>query len=457
MRKTAFATRKPENRGNMTQSNNKRHGSMVKNTGALRIWAGFSAAVSLFVISQFYRASVAVISPHLIRDPGLTPSGLSLLSAAFFYAFAATQVPVGLYLDRIGPRRGMTALSMIAVIGSLIFSLADTVAGLTAGRFLLGVGMACNLMGTLKLVTFWFPANRFGFFSGLVFSLGTVGNIAATTPLVLSVQAFGWRYTFMGFAVFNALLAFLFYIVVSENKRFPENSPSPETLPAQAKRFRDLFHGFSRLFRKRDYWIISLATFCRYGIFAAVQALWAGPFLIMSLSYPPVVAGNILFLMNVGLIAGAPLNGFLSDIFDSRKRVVMFGLFASALVLVALSFLREAWGVWPPTLLFFLFGIFNGSGTMMYAHIKERMPVSMAGTAMTGINFFTMAGAAVFLQGFGFVMDLMRTGNTLLKSDFHHAFRLCALVLFIVCLLYLTTEETSAGRLEKKEPRRCVR
>jgi MFS family permease len=160
----------------------------------------FFTACLLFVLSQFYRASIAVIAPDLISDLGLDTRGLSLISASFFYTFAIMQIPISMYLDAIGPRIAMTALSLLGVAGALVFACGESIGALVAGRLLLGAGMACNLMGTLKLITLWFGPLRFATMSALALSFGTLGNMTAATPLVLMVQSMGWPMTFNVFS-----------------------------------------------------------------------------------------------------------------------------------------------------------------------------------------------------------------------------------------------------------------
>jgi len=405
-----------------------------------RRWVIFFLACFLFVLSQFYRASVAVISPDLIRDLGLDTKGLSLVSAAFFYAFAVMQIPIAIYLDRIGPRITMSVLTLVAVAGALLFAIGESLAALTVGRALLGLGMACNLMGTLKLITLWFGPLRFATLASLVVSVGTAGNIAAATPLVVMVGALGWRTTFLVFAAINFLLAVLFFLVVRDR---PEPASGATESPKASTRPEKLLAGVRALFAEKDYWIISFGTFCRYGIFAAVQALWAGPYLMKVLGVSPVTAGNLLFLMSIGIIVGSPMCGWLSDIvIGSRKKVVIFGLLGMLAVLVVFARLDAGVGFLPLAVLFFGFGFFASPGQIMYAHIKERMPIELAGTAMTGINFFTMTGVAVFLQGLGSAMQRFYPEASLGAGAFRGAFYFCAGCLLVTALLYLLTRET---------------
>ncbi|MFA5906851.1 MAG: MFS transporter, partial [Desulfobacula sp.] len=181
-----------------------------------RQWIVFVFAGTLFVLSQFYRSSVAVIAPDLIQDLSLDSWELSTVSASFFYGFALMQIPVGMFLDSIGPRITMTLLTLVAAIGALVFSYGESYYSLTVGRVLLGIGMACNFMGGLKLITLWFNPKQFATLSALIVSIGTAGNIAASTPLVLMVQFMGWRNSFITMSAVTFLITILFFLWVSD-------------------------------------------------------------------------------------------------------------------------------------------------------------------------------------------------------------------------------------------------
>ncbi len=404
-----------------------------------RRWVIFSIASLLFLLSQFYRASIAVITPELMVDTGINIGELSLISAGFFYAFALAQIPIGIYLDRFGARRTMTVLSMVAALGALVFAWADSFTGLMAGRLLLGIGMACNLMGPLKLLTLWFSPVRFATLAALVVSIGTAGNLMAATPLVLLVQTFGWRITFTLFSGANLVLVVIFYAVVTDG---PKNTmqTNGENVPPS---LGDTLAGIGDLFHTKDYWIISVGTFCRYGIFAAFQALWAGPFLMNVMGLPAITTGNMIFLMNIGMITGGPIIGILSDrILKTRKGVVLGGLAGLSGILLVMAFLPTSVNQSLLYALFFLCGLFSSSGMVMYSHIKERVPLNKAGAAMTGINFFTMAGAAVFLQGLGAIMQHFFPVDTLGPAAFQTVFIICGVCLAATALIYLQTRET---------------
>ena len=402
-----------------------------------RRWLIFFISSSLFFLSQFYRVSNAVIAPQLLNDLSIDTRGLGLISATFFYAFALTQIPIGLLLDKIGPRSMMTTLSAIGIFGAIIFSWADSMTLGVTGRILLGVGMACNLMGTYKLLTLWFSPRAFATLAGIVVALGTAGNMLATTPLVVLVNQFGWRSSFQLIAVLNFLLTLVFFIVVKDR---PGGN-----IPGSVEANMNIQHALGNiriLLKQIDFWIISFSTFARYGIFAAFQALWAGPYLMEVRGYSALTTGNLILLLNVGMILGAPCWGTLSDrLFNTRKWIIIAGTIAIVLTIVILALIPSGTALSVVSLLFFGFGFFNATGLLMYPHIKELMPSEMSGAAMTGINFFTMIGPAVFLQGLGILMQTLYPKASRGPEAFNAAFIVCIVSLLFVLVSYFFTKE----------------
>ncbi len=404
-----------------------------------RRWAIFTITSSTFFISQFYRASNAVIAPQLLQDLHLDTKGLGLISAAFFYAFAITQIPLSMFLDKVGARRTMTGLSLVGVAGALIFAWADSMTVGMIGRILLGVGMACNLMGTLKLLTIWFDPRSFATLSGIVFSIGTAGNMVATTPFVLLVQEMGWRMAFCLIALINLLAVFALYGIVRDRPlQDPVVSNGDEVLPGLGQAFDAL----RILLKDRSYWIISFGTFVSYGVFASLQVLWAGPYLMEVQGLSPVTSGNLILLMNFGMILGGPVWGALSDrLFKTRRAIVSLGLLVLFLSLIVLAIIPVEIGLIFLASVFFAFGFFRATSLLMYAQIKELMPLEMAGTAMTGVNFFTMIGPAVFLQGTGTLMQSLYPEASRGPEAFHASFFLCGACVCVAFILYFFTRD----------------
>jgi sugar phosphate permease len=401
-----------------------------------RAWLIFFIGSLHLVLSQLYRTANAVLTPWLIQDLSLDTEGLGMMSAAFFYAFALTQVPLSLFLDRIGPRRMMTSLALVGVAGGLLFSWSQGLASAVLGRTLLGVGLACSFVGTLKLLTEWFPPLIFATLSGMVYAVGTLGNMVSTTPLVLMVEQWGWRLSFQMIAGVHLALTVALFLIVRDH---PPGRPAPAGPP---EGHGDFFASSRRLLGSRDYWIISAGTFVRYGTHAALQALWAGPLLMEVMGFAPVQAGNIILLMNIGMIIGGPLWGALSDrVFQTRRGIVGAGLLLMALIMAGMRSLPPGTGFFMVGAAFFLFGLASASGLLVYPHIKGLVPPDMAGAALTGVNFFTMMGPAVFLQGLGTMMQGLFPTASRGPDAFKAALLICIGFQVAIGLLYFFTRD----------------
>ena len=428
---------RPHNNAYAANALNKRING-IKNEMMPHRWIVFILATSHFFLSQFYRTSNAVIATQLIQDLSLDTEGLGFLSASFFYGFAVTQIPIGLLLDKVGPRKLMTILSLVGIAGAFIFSVADSLSMGVIGRILLGIGMACNLMGTLKLLTQWFAPFIFATLSGLVISVGTLGNIVATTPLVILVEQMGWRQSFQLIAGINLVLTLTLYLVVRDQPASPSAGASGE---ASSISLKQAVSNLALLLKDRNYWIISVATFVRYGTFAAFQALWAGPFLMEAMGYTAVKTGNLILLMTVGIILGSPFWGALSDrVFKTRKWIIVFCLAVLAAIVLALMLIPSDAALAVVASFFFAFGFFSSAGLLMYTHIKDLMPIEMAGAAMTGINFFNMMGPAIFLQGLGILMQRLYPDASRGPAAFDSAFLVCMVSLLAAAGLYFLTK-----------------
>jgi predicted MFS family arabinose efflux permease len=400
---------------------------------SLRAWAIFWIGSAGFLLSMFYRLSITVISPELTRDLNLNTVQLSQLSAAFFYAFAISQIPLGMALDTIGARAVVAILNTVGILGAVIFALAQTAAQACWARILIGIGMSCNLMGLLVLLAAWFPANRFATLLGLFVGFGSLGAMLAASPLALLVSVLGWRGSFLAIALVNAVQTLVFFLVV---RNYPDEAVRPK--PATANPFRGLW----QVIKFSSYWWISLGTFFRYGCLTALQGLWAGPYLINALGLGIVEAGNVLLGMGLGYVVGLPLFGRISDrIVRSRKWVIQPSLFVMAGLFLSLVFWSKEMPRIGIYLIFFALGMAAAPGQIMYSHIKELVPAQVMGTATTGINLFTMLGPAFVMQGMGLVVAAGPQGLNSPEA-FRPAWILCTAGLGLSGLLYLLVPDS---------------
>ncbi len=383
----------------------------------------FCILSSLFVLSQFYRVSSAVIAPNLIQDLGLNAEMLGLLGGAFFYAFTLLQIPMGPMLDRIGPRKIMSASCLIGALGAFLFAFGNTFHAVFLGRVLIGAGMAPMLMGSFKTFTLRYPPEQFATLVGMISSVGTIGNIVAATPLAFLTSTIGWRMTFLITGLIAILLSFLvFWVLRGEKIRGDKSTPYSE-----GKTEIGIWQSIRLITGSLAFWQFGAVAFFRYGVFVSLQGLWLGPYLIYIKGFSPVETGNLLILLAIGVILGSPIGGRLSDRYShSRKGVALVGL---SLYCASLFPLIGIWKIEHPVLfglIFFSIGFFHGFVMSIYAHAKDSFPIAISGTVMTYVNFFTMAGAALFMPALGKVIESFpRVHNVYPAEAYHLAFLIC--------------------------------
>ena len=379
----------------------------------------------LFILSMFYRVSNAVIAPNLIQDLGLNAETLGILGGAYFYSFALLQIPMGPMLDRIGPRLVITSFPLIGALGAFLFAFGGSFSSVLLGRILIGFGMASILMGSMKVFTIWFPQEKFATLVGIFLSVGTLGNIFATSPLAYLTSTLGWRMIFVLAGVITTLLAFLvFWVLGGEERKDQSFFSSPPSEPEIG-----ILQSLRLVLGSLAFWQLGAVAFFRYGTFIGLQGLWLGPYLIDTKGYSPVQTGNALILLAIGTILGGPIGGRLSDrTVHSRKGIALWGLSLYGLSLFPLIGVLKIQDSFWYGIIFFFIGFFSGFGMVIYSHAKELFPIAISGTVMTWVNFFTMAGAAIFMPAMGRIIELFpRTNNAYPAKAYHFAFLICFL------------------------------
>jgi len=384
---------------------------------------------------MFYRVSTAVISPFLVRDLGFTNAQLSDLAAVFFYAFAFSQIPIGISLDRLGSRITMFVLAVAAVGGAVLFALGQTPAHLIMARALLGIGMSGNLMIIYALLAAWFPLDRFAFLGGLLVSIGVAGNLLAATPLTLLTISIGWRTSFLIFAGINATVVAIFLFVVRDR---PDSS-APIGLNTGSA-----ITGLGHLLSMYSYWAISLSQFVRYGYFAALQSLWVAPFLIYGLGFSEITASNAIFFLGLGYMVSMPVSGWMSDsVLRSRKAVILGTMWGLCLLSGSVIWWTQTVPMWLVMATLFGVGFTAAPGQIMYAHIKELLPPTMVAQAMTAVNLFTVLGAGVMTHILGFVIG-REPSNLAGPSDFSLVWYVGVIAVGLACIMYSLVPESPA-------------
>lgn len=405
----------------------------------------FSILSALYILSMFYRVSNAVIAPNLIQDLSLDAETLGILGGAFFYSFALLQIPMGPLLDRVGSRIIITSSSLIGAIGAFLFASGNSFPAVFLGRILIGVGMASILMGSLKVFTLQFSQNKFATLMGTLVSVGTVGSILAASPLAYLTSIIGWRMTFVIAGGVTAFLAFLTFFILGRERKRGENLTSSPPLQPEIR----ILQSFRLILGSLAFWQIAAVAFFRFGTFMGLQGLWLGPYLMDIKGYSPVQTGNLLILMAIGTIVGGPISGQFSDrIFRSNKGVAQWGLSLYTLSLLPLLGIFKIQNPLWYGLIFFFNGFLGAFGMLIYSHAKSLFSMGISGTVMTLVNFFTMAGAAVFMPALGRVIESFpRIGNSYPAGAYHLSFFICFLGMVASLVFYaFSKKEKYMGR-----------
>ncbi|HMO58866.1 MAG TPA: MFS transporter [Roseiflexaceae bacterium] len=353
----------------------------------------FAAFAFAYFLSNFFRATNAVIAGDLTRDLLLTAADLGLMTSLFYAGFAATQLPLGVALDRIGPRFTTASLLLVSVGGCLIFSVADSFAMVALGRTMLGIGMGGCLMGALKAFGVWYAPERVATITSLMVGMGAMGGLGAATPLAWINVQIGWRAVFGWGAliIFCSALAIMLLV-----RNAPPGSAPPTTAAAGGD-------GFGRIFREPIFWRIVPLNFFLIGSMLAVQTLWGGPFLFDVLDLPPIEAGNLLLGLSGGIAFGYISCGWLADRFGIERNM----LIVTPISTICLALIAIAGAALPPILLGLLFAGFGYGGAfnlVLLAQIRREFPEQMRGRAATALNMFGFGGAALIQWWMGILI-----------------------------------------------------
>ncbi len=389
---------------------------------------------TLLVLSMFYRVSNAVIAPRLVEDLGLDAETLGILGGAFFYSFALLQIPMGPMLDQIGPRRVVTFFALTGGLGAFLFALGKSFILAFLGRTLIGAGMASVMMGALKVLTLRFPPEKFATLMGIILTIGALGNILATSPLAYLTSTLGWRMTFVLAGTVTSLLAFLvFWVLRVEPRGDPQASISSLPDPRLG-----VFQSLRIVLGSLAFWQISVFGFFRYGTLIGLQGLWLGPYLMEIKGYGSLLTGNILILLAAGTTLGYLLSGMMSDrLFRSRKTVVLWGTSLYALAILALVGVADLRNPYGHAFLLFFMGFFSSFGMLVYTHVKELFPIAISGTVLAWVNFFTMAGAALFMPALGGVIQAFRLPDHSYPAEAYHlSFFICFFCMMASLIFY---------------------
>lgn len=360
---------------------------------SVRAYVAFGLACLFFGYAFLQRVAPSVMTDELMRAYSVGGAALGSLSAFYFYAYAGMQLPVGLLIDRYGPRRLMAGAMALCTLGSLFFALSDTLALASIGRAMIGGAVAFGYVGAMTVAAHWFPPGRFTLLVGVLQAVGMAGAVAGQAPLRLVVDAAGWRETMMLIGGLAALLALALFVVLRDRT---------ERRKAKGD---GVLAGVAHVLRRRDTWANAVAGLALSAPMLAFAGLWAVPWLVQVHGYSQAEAAATASLVFIGWGVTAPVYGWLTDRIGRRKPLLLLGYALAATGLGGLVYLPDL----SPALisgLTLLVGVGGCSMVLNFTLVRETNRPGDAGAALGFVNMCVVASGAIFQPLIGFLLDV---------------------------------------------------
>lgn len=358
---------------------------------ALRLFIPFALG---YFLSQHFRAVNAIISTDLVSDTGIDAMQLGMVTGIYFLAFSAAQLPLGILLDKFGPRRTEAALLILTAIGAALFGSAESITQLVIGRFLIGFGVSCCCMAAFKAFVMWLPSFQLPFANGCLMAAGALGILASTIPIEMALQIIDWRGVYYFLAAATLLVSGLIFFIIPDKKA-----------EAAGESFGQQLAGLLSIAKSAYFWrVVPFAVAVEGGIIGFFT-LWTATWLRDVAGFSREQVANGMFVIALAMIIGFPFFGFLASKLNKRGistlTVTMIGMSISvvlgAVVLFQLTdLLLPAW---------VLFMFFATSSILIFAAMSQYFPARLSGRVNTALNFLLFMGAFATQSGIGAILN----------------------------------------------------
>lgn len=393
----------------------------TSNSQQRRATLALAIVVATYALSFFQRFAPAGIAADLVAAFNTSASSLGALAATYFYVYTVMQVPTGILVDTLGPRRILLIGGLVGGVGSLLFALASGLELALVGRTLIGLGVSVTFIAMLKIIAVSFDERRFATLVGLAMLIGNLGSVLAGAPLSWLAQVVSWRHIFVALAAMSLLLGVACWVLLREQSVGAGPSKPKPTIDRSL-----VLSGLLSVLKNRDNWPTVCVNFGICGSFFAFAGLWATPFLTQAHGLSRAAAANHVSLYFVGFALGCMFMGALSDRLGKRKPVLI-----ATSHLYLLIWLVLLWDLALPLLasyaLFTLMGLVTAGFTLTWSCAKEVNAPQLSGISTSVTNMAGFLAGAILQPLVGWVMDqrwqggLTSTGARLFTADDYHA------------------------------------
>ncbi len=418
-------------------------------------WLMWGAGAIFYFYEFFVQVSPAAMVPEWMHDFAITASGIGVLSSVYFWSYALMQIPAGLFLDRLGPRRLLAFASFMCALGCLMLGFSSYFTVALISRLFMGIGSAFAAIGCMKLAANWFSTRRFALLTGLMVMIGMLGAIKGETRLPALVETLGWRHCMIYLGVIGTLLGSVFLIFVRDQEDELNAEPNVSSSHPDTT---EIITGLKKVFRNRQIWLAAIYGGLMYGPTPTLGALWGGQFLHIRFGVTKAEAGASVALIFWGWVIASPLGGFLSDKMGRRLPLMIIGSLGSLLSISAVLYIPHL-TLSNANILLFIFGVFSSGFLPAFSIVRESCPKHSTATALGFMNMMNMLGVSLSQPLIGKLLDFVWLGTlteqgirhyTLL--DYQKALSIIPIAIFLsLCLLpfiketyckFLSDEET---------------
>lgn len=352
---------------------------------------------ALNFINQASRTVMSVIGPVLAVEFSLSASELGLLAACMFASYAVAQLPVGVALDLLGPRRVQAAFSLVAAAGFAVFALSNGLAGFATARVILGVGVSAGLMAILKANTQWFAPAQVANMTGIAMAVGSMGSVLTTAPVEAALPLLGWRGVFWLLGGLSLVVAVWIFVSVRDRPA-----------PAARRGLKAELAIMGAILGSRLFWRYGPAVAMLSILNFAYLGLWAGPWLRDVAGYDGPTRALTLLLYTLGMLAGGLVIGHASSRAQARGHpaILVPALCIVGLVAAQIGLALQPGGAATVTVLWVAFAFFASGGASGYVAVGQMFPPEQMGRASTAINTLTLGGAFLLQAAIGWILDL---------------------------------------------------
>lgn len=421
------------------------------NHPSIKAWAVVSCAALFFGYVFILRVIPNIINEELMQLLSIDASDLGFVLGFYNWAYAGMQLPLGIMMDRIGPRIFIASGAILCAFSCFLFASVDSAFMASLARFLTGLGSACGFIGTLKLGTLWFKSKDMGKVIALTYTMGTIGATLGGAPLRLLYESFGFAIMMQVLGAAGIAISVLTLLLV---RNYVDHQQHSDTIEIYENKHP--IHDLWFVIKNPQSWYIAIYSMLMYAPVAIVGDAWGVQFLEKACNQQDIVAPLIVSTMFIGAAIGSPVAATLSDIAQNRKLPMLVGAVMTLIVYLIIVGIKGI-PVSMLYVLFFIAGFSYAAKSVGFATICEIMPTKISGVSIAFVNTAVMLAGSIFFPSIGYLVewnwdDTMVAGVPHYTGDnYRFAFWLIPLILLAATILTLRIKESHPARSIAKQ------